>query len=158
MQIAGQKTCLPGEGIFKSVARCCKTMLLVERGLSDSSRKQAWKSPGRLRPDFTDLGADTLLPICPLPTGKNELWSQQCFPQKLRERCRVQENLLWSPPWSRRWGGGLPSCPTACFPTVALHRSPRVCLEDSAAYTCSFTVNNCINFIGSPGLNRLRFM
>jgi len=61
-------------------------------------------------------------------------------------------------PLEQTMGGGLPSCPTAYFPTIALGHSLRLCLEDSAllcgtAYTCSFTVNNCINFIGSPGLN-----
>lgn len=47
VQIAGQKMCLHGRGIFKSITRCCKTKppttLLVGRGHSDNSRKQAWK-------------------------------------------------------------------------------------------------------------------
>lgn len=101
VQIARQKTCLPGEGIFKSIARCCKTMLLVGRG----HRKQTWKqqisrasSPWFYRPGSRHASADM-----PVTYRKNELWSQQCFPQKLRERCLVQENLLWPPPWSRPW-------------------------------------------------------
>lgn len=64
--------------------------------------------------------------------------------------------------WSRLLVEALSHHP-AFFPTTALCCSVRVCLDDSAllcsaAYTCSLSVNNCINFIGSPSLNRLRFV
>lgn len=47
VQIAGQKMCLYGRDVLKSTTQCHKTkpptMLLVERGHCDNSRKQAWK-------------------------------------------------------------------------------------------------------------------
>lgn len=92
------------------------------------------------------------------------LWSQQCFLQKLRVSCRVLEDLLCPPlPSGAGWLMEALSRLPVFFPTVVLCRSLRVCLDDSAllcsaAYTCSLSVNNCINFIGSPSLNWLRFM
>lgn len=91
------------------------------------------------------------------------LWSQQWFPQKLRVSCRVLEDLLCPPlPSGAGWLMEALSRLPVFFPTVVLCRSLRVCLDDSAllcsaAYTCSLSVNNCINFIGSPSLNWLRF-
>lgn len=165
VQIAGQEMHLY---IFKSITELYKTkppiMPPVGKGHSHGSRKQArtQQSSQASLSWFYKIGNGHISAGMPVIFGKDELWSQPCFLQKLRERCHVQGNLLWPPLWSGL-GGGVLSCPTAFLPTMTLHHSLRVCLEDSAllfgtAYTCSFSVNNCINFIGSPSLNWLRFM
>lgn len=74
VQIAGQKMCLHGRGIFKSITQCCKTkpptMLLVGREHSDNSRRGSSKALRHLRLDFADLGAGTPLLIRLLFIGK----------------------------------------------------------------------------------------
>lgn len=113
VQIAGQKMCLHHGGIFKPITHCCKTkpptMLLVGRGHRDSSRQQAWKQqssqaclPWFYRPGSKHTSADV-----PAIHRKDELWSQQCFLQKLRDD--VSMNICFDLPfggavWSRLRG------------------------------------------------------
>lgn len=114
-----------------------------------------------LHPDFTDLGADALLLVCLLSIEKMNSDLSNAFGRSWEMPCAGKSAS--ASPSEQTTGGVLLSCSAALFPTMALRRSLRVCLEDSAllcgtAYTCSFSVNNCINFIGSPSLNWLRFM
>lgn len=129
-------------------------MALLQRGHNHSSGMQVQKKQSSQASSPWLYSPSSRHTATGIPSLYWDLWFWQYFEWKLREEilcaevCPVEETV----------GGGLTSCPT-----VALHRSLRVCLEDSTllcgtAYTCSFTVNNYINFLGSPGWNRLRYM
>lgn len=133
------------------------------------SRHGSSKALRHLHPDFVHLRADTLILLWEeLPVVHRKMNSALsntfCRSWEWAAVCR-KICLPWvsGPPlWSRLLVEVSRAVPLLSVP-LRLSTTLRVCLEDSAflhgaAYTCSLSVNNCINFTGSPGLNWLRFM